>query len=287
MVRKYCWVWRPLVLYCLWLQSLLCVWEPMELIRECDGKPILFCEIETRFYNKAEKGETWSVEILYGWVRNITGYFLFLAVLDNLIPEKKYEKYIRLFAGMVTILLVIQPLTGALRLEEQIARFYKTLVFQYQAEDLRQEMLGVEEQRFEQMIGQYEEAVAKDVRQMAEELGFIVIQCQAEIGKEHGSQGFGTVAGVWIQVSADDGEKSTGAENGQEEEEEEKISLEENRIVTETIKAIDPVVIGEEDPVKSSGKAKDPAVEKLRRKIVSYYDLEDAYVEIQVVEREG
>ncbi len=259
----------------------------MELIRECDGKPILFCEIETRFYNKAEKGETWSVEILYGWVRNITGYFLFLAVLDNLIPEKKYEKYIRLFAGMVTILLVIQPLTGALRLEEQIARFYKTLVFQYQAEDLRQEMLGVEEQRFERMIGQYEEAVAKDVRQMAEELGFIVIQCQAEIGKEHGSQGFGTVAGVWIQVSADDGEKSTGAENGQEEEEEEKISLEENRIVTETIKAIDPVVIGEEDPVKSSGKAKDPAVEKLRRKIVSYYDLEDAYVEIQVVEREG
>ncbi len=140
------------------------------------------------------------MEILYGWVRNITGYFLFLAVLDNLIPEKKYEKYIRLFAGMVTILLVIQPLTGALRLEEQIARFYKTLVFQYQAEDLRQEMLGVEEQRFEQMIGQYEEAVAKDVRQMAEELGFIVIQCQAEIGKEHGSQGFGTVAGVWIQV---------------------------------------------------------------------------------------
>ena len=46
-------------------------------------------------------------------------------------------------------------------------------------------------------------------------------------------------------------------------------------------------MIGEEDPVKSSGKAKDPAVEKLRRKIVSYYDLEDAYVEIQVVEREG
>ena len=42
------------------------------------------------------------MEILYGWVRNITGYFLFLAVLDNLIPEKKYEKYIRLFAGMVT-----------------------------------------------------------------------------------------------------------------------------------------------------------------------------------------
>ena len=163
------------------------------------------------------------MEILYGWVRNITGYFLFLAVLDNLIPEKKYEKYIRLFAGMVTILLVVQPLTGALRLEEQIAHFYKTLVFQYQAEDLRQEMLGVEEQRFEQMIGQYEEAVAKDIRQMAEELGFIVIQCQAEIGKEHGSQGFGTVAGVWIQVRADDGEKSAGAEHGQEEEKGEEI----------------------------------------------------------------
>lgn len=214
------------------------------------------------------------MELLYGWVRNITGYFLFLAVLDNLIPERKYEKYIRLFAGMVGILLIVQPLAGALRLEERIARFYETLVFQYQAEDLRQEILGVEEERFGQIIGQYEKAVAENVGKMAEESGFAVVRCRAEIERESGSEQFGTVAGIWIKVA--EKEETEAALAGREDGER-----------TETIKAIEPVEIGEKYDSKDVGRTKDQAVEKLRRKIVSYYDLEDAYVEIQVVEREG
>ena len=94
---------------------------------------------------------------IYGWIRSIIGFLLFLAVLDNLIPGKNYQKYVRLFAGMATILLVARPLTGGLGLEEKIARVYEALVLQYEAKDLKKEILGMEKQRLGQIIGQYEQ----------------------------------------------------------------------------------------------------------------------------------
>ena len=47
------------------------------------------------------------MEGLYEWIRNITYYLIFMTVVTNLLPDKKYEKYFRLFAGMVLILLAV------------------------------------------------------------------------------------------------------------------------------------------------------------------------------------
>ena len=45
---------------------------------------------------------------VYEWIRNLTAFFLFLSVMENLLPGQKYGKYIRLFAGMVLILLAVE-----------------------------------------------------------------------------------------------------------------------------------------------------------------------------------
>ena len=49
---------------------------------------------------------------VYEWIRNLTAFFLFLSVMENLLPGQKYGKYIRLFAGMVLILLAVEPFTS-------------------------------------------------------------------------------------------------------------------------------------------------------------------------------
>ena len=54
------------------------------------------------------------MESVYSWVKNIIYYMIFLSVVSNLLADSKYEKYIRFFAGMVLILLVVSPLTGKL-----------------------------------------------------------------------------------------------------------------------------------------------------------------------------
>ncbi len=222
---------------------------------------------------------------VYEWIRNLAGFFLFMAVIDNLLPGKKYRKYVQLFSGMILILLVLQPLTGSLRLEDAIAHAYESLVFQYQAGDLTEDILGIEEQRLEQVIGQYEEAVAMDVRQMAEEEGLFVKNCRVTIDRAEESETFGMVTHMKLEIS------------------------EEERASGETVipvEPIDPVQI-EVQPEEAAASKESIATEKsqtehsqvssrdvwqealvhLRRRIGSYYHLEEQYVEIQIAEGQG
>lgn len=226
---------------------------------------------------------------IYGWIRNLTGFFLFMSVIDNLLPNKKYGKYVRLFSGMILILLVLQPLTGSLRLEDKIAHYYESFVFRYQAEDLQSEILGIEKQRLTQMIAQYEHAVEQDVGQMAEDMGFSVRECSVTINGEEGTEQFGTVTGISLRISAEEPDGERGLSDSQ------------------PIAPVEPVVIGEpeesrqEMPQEEQENAPDQPQEaaeaysrsrgqldaevgKLRRKIASYYSLEEVYVEIQIVE---
>lgn len=223
---------------------------------------------------------------IYGWIRNLTGFFLFMSVIDNLLPNKKYGKYVRLFSGMILILLVLQPLTGSLRLEDKIAHYYESFVFRYQAEDLQSEILGIEKQRLTQMIDQYEHAVEQDVGQMAEDMGFSVLECSVTIDGEEGTERFGTVTGISLRLTKD-----------------EPVQEESGTGTVQPITPVEPVTIGKtedslqapQEPapdwqeeavdVYSRGREQmDIEVGKLRRKIASYYSLEEVYVEIQIVE---
>lgn len=224
------------------------------------------------------------MDAVYGWIRNLTGFFLFMSVIDNLLPNKKYGKYVRLFSGMILILLVLQPLTGSLRLEDRIAHYYESFVFRYQADDLQTEILGIEKQRLSQMIEQYEHAVEQDVAQMAEDMGFAVIKCSVSIDGNEGTERFGMVTDVSLNVSVE------GENVGETMEE----VIEETTAWMGEIAPVEPVVVGRAEAQeeergaadnysKSRGQI-DVEVGKLRRKIASYYSLEEMYVEIQIVE---
>ena len=100
------------------------------------------------------------MEAVYGWVKNIIYYMIFLSVVNNLLADSKYGKYIRLFSGMVLILLVVSPFTGGLHLDEQISSMFKSISFQNDTDDLKQDLWGMEERRLDQVIREYEQEPA-------------------------------------------------------------------------------------------------------------------------------
>ena len=46
-------------------------------------------------------------EELYLWIRNLAVFYIFFTAVLNLIPDQKYEKYVRFFMGL---LLMIMPI---------------------------------------------------------------------------------------------------------------------------------------------------------------------------------
>ncbi len=137
---------------------------------------------------------------LYQWVGSILCFLIFVTMVQNLLPSKSYEKYIRFFVGMVLILLVMQPFLGGLRLEDRIACYFEAISFQNDARDLSREILGIEKQRLLQVIDAYEQAVERDVAVMAEDAGFAVEAVQAEIDSDQDSEWYGMVTGIMLVV---------------------------------------------------------------------------------------
>ena len=204
------------------------------------------------------------MEGLYEWIRNITYYLIFMTVVTNLLPDKKYEKYFRLFAGMVLILLVLKPFTGGLRLDDKLAYYFESISFQKEASELSAQLTDMEGVRLKSMVSQYEEkketfghVVSVSLRLASDSSG------QADQGGS--SSGIQPVEPVEPVEPIEPVERIRVELNGGSEE------------VSETIGAS----AGQPDKRQEENSA----LAGLRRRISEYYDLEEQDIEIQLENR--
>lgn len=220
------------------------------------------------------------MEVFYEWIRNITYYLIFMTVVANLLPNKKYEKYFRLFAGMVLILLVLKPFTGGLRLDDKLAYYFESISFKKEASELTSRLSDMEEVRLKSMVNQYEEAVENDVKTMAEASGFVCKTAEAEIDGDDKSETFGRVAAVRLILSTEALKHIDGSSSVRPVEPVEKIRVELEGGIGEA----------SESAAEASSKNRqeeNSALAGLRRRICEYYDLEEQDIEIQLENGEG
>ena len=151
---------------------------------------------------------------VYEWVRNITYYMIFITVAGNLLADSKYEKYLRFFAGMVLILLVLKPLTGGLRLDERIAYLFESITFQKEADDFKEKLWGMEDQRFAQVMGAYEDAVAMDLRGIAGDFGFTAKDVRVTIASDRDDPMYGHVTDIYMKLGAGSDPMGAGRTGG-------------------------------------------------------------------------
>ncbi len=220
---------------------------------------------------------------LLNWVGNILFFLVLITVAENLLPGKKYNKYIRLCAGMVLILLVVRPLTAGLHLEEQINRYFQSFTFQQESKDLSKEILGIEQQRLGQVIDSYEQVVETDLEAMAKEMGLVPVRTAAVINRNRESGDYGLVVRVEMEVEPwpDKGENET----------------DDGRDVVQAVNPVKPVEQvnvdigkrqenGETEAGTNEDEEQEPlpregTLEQLRRKVEGYYGLEAGKVEIE------
>ena len=140
------------------------------------------------------------MEQFYSWIQAIIFYMIFMNFMTNLLPGKAYARYVRLFMGMVLILLVIRPLTGSLRLDEQLARCFEEISFQKEAGELQGQLEEIERQRFETIADEYEKTVSAQAEARLEKSGYGGAQVKASVDREQGSDSFGMIEEMEVSV---------------------------------------------------------------------------------------
>lgn len=219
---------------------------------------------------------------LYEWIRNITYYLIFITVAENLLPNKKYEKYIKFFAGMVLILLVLKPVTGGLRLDDRLAYSFEAISLKKEAGELSGKVSKMEETRLERMISGYEKAVGTDLETMAETAGFSCKKTSAKINSDQASERFGHVVKVSLVLASgkEEMEAEEAASVGSKIDPVKKV--EDVKDIKITVKESDQS--GEKMPEdgKKEEQKENSSLSGLRRRIAEYYGLEEQDIEIQM-----
>lgn len=138
------------------------------------------------------------------WVKNIAYYLIFISFISNLMPNGKYDKYIKLFSGAVFVLIIISPLTGGLKLDEKLAFAYETIRLQQDTGEFEQKLWGIEEKQTGQIIAQYEEAVSQNIKDMANAAGFFCQEVKVTIENRQEEESFGQIREIFLVLDVPD-----------------------------------------------------------------------------------
>lgn len=94
------------------------------------------------------------------WLKNLVGYMLVVSVAMQMLPNKKYEQYLRLFTGFLLIVLVLQPIlkigSADSFLESKVNEFVQ------EQEDL-EEKIAVQKEEFRQESERIEEESGENI----------------------------------------------------------------------------------------------------------------------------
>lgn len=119
-------------------------------------------------------------EEIYGWMKNLAVYYIFLEAVMNFVPDEKYARYIRYFMGLLLILLLCSPILQIFTLDSSLM---ENLYRQMWAS--REEMLesgSQEQQRY--LTKAYEREVESQIKKDLEELSFPIITVEVRLAGE-------------------------------------------------------------------------------------------------------
>lgn len=139
------------------------------------------------------------MEWLVSWVKGIVCYSVLTAVFMEIVPEK-FRKYIRLYMGLVLVLLFISPLTGLFHLEERMEKFFDREKLRLELEDKAFELKLKEADAVEALKLEYTAKLRDELETFLGERGYELSELSFDWVEDVQAENFGDVTTVTLTV---------------------------------------------------------------------------------------
>lgn len=94
------------------------------------------------------------MEFIFIYIKNICYFTIFVTLLLNIFPNKKYTNYIKMFAGFLMILIVIQPLVKFNDIEKLLDEMISKYTVNVKKENFLENINELETEIMERIIEQ-------------------------------------------------------------------------------------------------------------------------------------
>ncbi|MCI9136873.1 MAG: stage III sporulation protein AF [Lachnospiraceae bacterium] len=131
------------------------------------------------------------MEFIYGWVRNIVCFYIFMTVILHVLPRENYRKYVKFFSGMLLMILVLTPILSLLGQEELLMKKINQTGFFQELNNLKLDTEHLEQTQKRVYLQEYERAIEMDVGRIAEEKQMKALWTEVHLSEEYQVESIG------------------------------------------------------------------------------------------------
>lgn len=139
------------------------------------------------------------MEILNSWVKGIVCYSILTAVFMEVLPEK-FRKYIRLYMGLLFILLFLSPVIQLFHLENKMEDFFYKENLKIELEDKSFELQLKEEAAMEKLKEEYVQQLKGELSEFMDKQGYALSEAELTWQEDTLASGFGELSALTLVV---------------------------------------------------------------------------------------
>ncbi len=137
---------------------------------------------------------------MYSWIKNIAFYLIIVSAIFILLPNSQYKKYIKLFIGMVLVLLLIEPALSFLNLKEHLNYYFNSFSTLWEVDEGTLDFDAIEEKSYKKVLEQYRTQIETQINNLANNQHLSIINCNIILNEEKDSPDYGTIKKIDLKV---------------------------------------------------------------------------------------
>lgn len=139
------------------------------------------------------------------WIKSIAAFLIFTSLVRQLVPNKKYEPYVRIYVGLALIVLVMEPLLRAGGMEKLLDLHFLEETYQAQAKGAGEELRAFSGRGEKDVTTGYKNSISLTLDAIFLEKGYELQDVEVELVGDESSLQYACPSRIRAYVRRKDG----------------------------------------------------------------------------------
>ena len=133
-------------------------------------------------------------EAIYNWIRYLAVFYILLTMILHLVPTEKYQRYVRLFMGLLLITMLLTPVLDILGKGGEFTTSFREI---YEKEEQSKIQLEIEKLQEKWLEKGCEQEIQQNICQLLQKKGIEIKGCKVHI------EGGAVKTVIWLSQAPD------------------------------------------------------------------------------------
>lgn len=129
------------------------------------------------------------VESLYAWIKNIAFYLIFITAVFQMIPNRQYQKYIKLFTGMLLVMFIMSPVSKWFGTEDVMEQVYLKDSFSMEMKEIKADEEAADRVRSRYLLESYKKQIEEKVKELIKAQDLYPVSVCVQLSEEEDTLG--------------------------------------------------------------------------------------------------